>query len=351
LRQLIRGFFLQKKLNKQSITELKAKLTSPKKIVITTHRSPDGDAMGSSLALWHVLNKMGHEVQVITPNQYPEFLHWLPANEFVMEYEKRPKDAARITKVADLIFCLDFNSLKRLENYQDLVSEAKAEKILIDHHQEPEDFATYLYSDTESCSTAQMVYEFIHFMGYEKYLTKEVATCLYVGILTDTGSFRFPSTTAFTHKVVAELMEKGINTSEIYNRIYDNNSHDRLRLLGYVLSEKMEVFKEYRTAIITLSEEELTSFNFQPGDTEGFVNYPLSIKGVCFTAYMASKDGQVKISFRSKGGFSVNQFARSHFNGGGHINASGGYSNLSLEETRKKFIDLLPRYEKELLDS
>lgn len=338
-------------LNKEEIAELKGLLQQPKKIIITTHRSPDGDAIGSSLALWHVLNKLGHEVQVITPNQYPEFLHWLPANDYVIEYDDRKKDAEEMTAAADIIFCLDFNAPGRLEDFEDAVLNASATKVLIDHHQEPHDFVDFVFSDPESCSTAQMMYEFFEFMGYKKYITKEVGTCIYVGILTDTGSFRFPSTTAYTHEVVANLIKIGIDASDIYNKVYDNNSEDRLKLLGYVLSEKMEVFHEYRTALITLTHEEMKQFNFQPGDTEGFVNYPLSIKNICFTAYMAFKDGQVKISFRSKGGFSVNRFARENFNGGGHINAAGGYSNLSLEEARKKFIELLPKYERHLMES
>lgn len=333
----------------EDITRIKELLSSPKKIIITTHRSPDADAIGSSLGLYHFLKKEKHEVIVITPNTYPEFLHWLPGNKDVINYEGKKNRAKKLVMDAELIFCLDYNALKRMEEFGEVVGESKAIKILIDHHQQPDKFPDYILSDVTASSTAQLIYRFIEMLGEEKMVNSEIAECLYAGIMTDTGSFRFASTTSETHRIVAKLIDAGVKPDKIYNLIFDDNSVDRMNLLGYTLLHKLKYFPEYRAAMISLTRDELKQFKHKQGDTEGFVNYPLSIKGVRFSALMIEKKELVKLSFRSKGSFSVNKFAREHFSGGGHNNAAGGESRVSLDETVNKFLSLLPQYKDELI--
>ena len=334
-------------MNVAELNTLKEKLSSPKKIVITTHKGPDGDAIGSSLALSNYLIKKGHDVSVITPNEYPKFLKWMKGDEEIIEFCHNTKKAADITNNAEIIFCLDFNTLSRIDSYQPIVEQSKAFKALIDHHQQPDKF-DFNYSDTKACSTAQMVFEFIQAFDDLDYIDKDIAECIYAGILTDTGNFRFKSVTARTHEVVAHLISKGAQTHLVNDRIYDNNSINRLKLLGYCLNDKLEVLPEYSSAIISLTHKELDRFNFQKGDTEGVVNYALSIEGISIAAFFVERDGLVKISFRSKGDFSVNEFSRTHYNGGGHTNAAGGRSLLSLEETVTQFISILPNYKNQL---
>ncbi|MCC6691684.1 MAG: DHH family phosphoesterase, partial [Bacteroidia bacterium] len=249
---------------------------------------------------------------------------------------------------ADFIFFLDFNSLQRIDKLGDEVEKSDAKKMIVDHHPQPSNFADFLYHDVQASSTAQLIYEFMDDMGYKKLLNKQVAECLYTGIMTDTGSFRFPSTTANTHRIVANLIDAGASGSDTYNKIFDDSTADKLKLMGYCLYEKMKVFSEYRTAIISLSAEEHLRFNYKKGDTEGLVNYCLAIRGIRFAAFFAERDGMVKTSFRSKGNFDVNKFARAHFNGGGHKNAAGGQSELTFDQTIDKFIGILPRFSKQL---
>lgn len=332
----------------QDIIKIKELLSSPKKIIITTHRSPDADAIGSSLGMWHFLKKKKHDVIVITPNAYPEFLHWLPGHRGVIKYEEKKKDAKKLVKGAELIFCLDYNALKRMEEFGEVVGDSKAIKILIDHHQQPEDFPDYTFSDVTASSTAQLVYRFLELLEEDHLVDAAMAECLYAGIMTDSGSFRFSSTTSDTHRVVAKLIDAGARPDKIYNRIFDDNSVERMNLLGYTLLHKIKYFPEYRTAMISLTQDELKQFRHRQGDTEGFVNYPLSIKGVRFSALLIEKKDLIKLSFRSKGSFSVNKFARMNFAGGGHDNAAGGESRASLDETVNKFISLLPQYKEEL---
>jgi bifunctional oligoribonuclease and PAP phosphatase NrnA len=323
---------------------LKRLLANSQQIVIVTHWSPDGDAIGSSLGLWHYLRKKGHKVNVITPNDYPEFLHWMPGHKQVTDAQRDPAKAARLIAKASLIFCLDFNDLKRINVLGKLVAESLAPKALIDHHPQPDSFARFNLHEVKASSTAELVYEFMTLMGDQKLIDKHIANCLYVGIMTDTGSFRFPATTARTHAVVQRLMEAGAENSLNHNRIYDDNTENRIRLLGYALSEKLVVIPEFRTAFFALSHEEHERFHFQKGDTEGLVNYGLTMRGIVFAAFFAERDGIVKCSFRSKGQFDVNGFARENFSGGGHVNAAGGASQLSLNDTVSKFRKLLPKY-------
>lgn len=335
-------------MNAQQTREIKALLNTPKHIVIVTHWSPDGDAMGSSLGLYNYLIQKKHKVTVITPNNYPSFLYWLAGNKKVIDFSLKARLAKLAVAKADIIFCLDFNSLKRIDALGDEVSKSSALKVMIDHHLQPEDFADYSLHSIEACSTCELIYDFIELVGDKKCINKDIANCLYTGIMTDTGSFRFPSTTAKTHRIIAELITSGAENAEIHNRIYDDNAEDKLRLLGFCLAEKLTVLKEYSTAFFSLRADELKHFNYKKGDTEGIVNYALSIEGIRFAAFFVERDGEIKTSFRSKGDFNVNLFSRKHFNGGGHANAAGGMSDLTLDETVIKFVSLLPEYKKQL---
>lgn len=328
---------------------LKSFLQEPKKIVIIGHRNPDGDAMGSTLALKHYLDKKGHKCTVVVPNEYPDFLHWLPGSDTTYRFDWQNKQSKRAINNSDIIFLLDFNALHRVgSDMQNTLEKYENDFAMIDHHQQPDE-VKYMYSDTEICSTCQMVYQFIEMNHDLELVDADIATCLYAGIMTDTGSFRFRSTTSTTHRIIADLIDKGAENDRIHNNVYDANSYNRLLLLGQALSN-LQILPSYKTAYITLSDDEKKRFDFQKGDTEGVVNYALSLKGIIFAAiFIEDKEqGIIKISFRSKGKFSVNQFARNHFEGGGHDNASGGKSGLLMAETVTRFASLLPEYQKEL---
>lgn len=329
--------------------KLKSLLEHPKKAVIVGHKNPDGDAVGSCLGLWHFLVQRGHEAVVIMPNDYPNFLKWLPGSESVLLFDQHTQGGIEKLKAADLIFTLDFNGLDRTGEMEPHLKSVTADFVMIDHHQQPEDYALLMYSDIKMSSTSEMVYHCIEALDGKNEINKAIATNLYAGIMTDTGSFRFPATSAETHRVIAALIDAGANGSEIHQNIFDTSSPDRMKLLGVAL-ENMVLLPEYRAAYITLSQKELDTHNFKKGDTEGFVNYPLSIEGIRFsTIFIENKQENItKISFRSKGSFSVNEFARAHFNGGGHINAAGGRSELSLKKTVKEFISILPDYKEAL---
>jgi len=331
------------------IKEVKQLLAKPKQIVIVPHKNPDGDAIGSTLGLYHYLKSLNHNVVVIVPNNYPEFLKWIPGNDTILQYESETAKANILIEKAEIIFTLDFNSLSRTGNMESPLNVANGIKIMIDHHQKPEDYAKYMYSDVSISSTCEMVYHFLEMLNDLKYIDKKIATCLYVGIMTDTGSFRFSSTTSTTHRVVANLINSGANNALIHNKIYDTNTFNRLQLLGCALNNLKIIF-EHKTAYICLTQNELNKYKFQKGDTEGVVNYGLSVKDVIFAAIFIEdkKEGIIKISFRSKYNFDVNTFARNHFNGGGHINAAGGRSELNIINTVEKFISILPKYKNEL---
>lgn len=331
-------------MKKEDIEIVKNLLANPKKIAIIPHRSPDGDAMGSTLALYHFLKKLNHQPIVISPNDFPGFLAWLPGSESVLVYENEKESVSKVLQSAELVFTLDFNALHRTGEMEQILQKLKVPFVMIDHHQKPDNYALVTYSDTSIGSTCQMIYEFISSLGKKDLLDKTIATCLYTGIMTDSGSFRFPSTTSTTHRIVADLIDLGVNNSEIHNLVFDDNSFNRLQLLGRAL-QNMKVFPEYKTAYTTLSQNELDEFHYKKGDTEGFVNYGLTIKGINFAAiFIENRDeNSIKISFRSQGEFDVNQFSRENFNGGGHINAAGGKSTLSMEETTKKFENLLTK--------
>jgi phosphoesterase RecJ-like protein len=335
-------------LTKNELAEVKTLLAAPREIVIITHKNPDADAMGSSLGLYNYLLKKNHRVTVITPTSYPKELHWMSGNDKSVDFKAEPRKAASIIDQSEVIFFLDLNALSRIDGLAELVLKRQAIKILLDHHLDPEGFAKYVWSDTTACSTAQIIYEFIEALGEPGLVDKDIANCLYAGIMTDTGSFRFDSTTAQTHRIVAALIERGAENSKVHQLIYDNSSLDRLRLLGYCLNEKLEVLREFHTAFISLSDKEKEKFNHQNGDTEGVVNYALSMEGINFAAFFSENKGEIRISFRSKGNFAANLFSKNHFSGGGHKNAAGGISYLSLNETIAKFKTLLPQYKDEL---
>ncbi len=328
----------------------KALLNTPKKIIITTHHKPDADALGSSLALCQYLNKKGHDAIVITPSDYPKFLNWMEGNEQVLVFSENTKEQALVlTRGADIIFCLDFNSLKRINEYGEIVKSSLATKVMIDHHLEPEQFADYQMWDTKAAATAILIFKLIKDLNDENIIDPCIAACLYAGIMTDTGSFKHPNTNQEVHEIVAQLMQIGINTSRIHKQIFDNNSEEKLKFLGFALSEKLVVLKQYHTAYFVINHLELEKYNSQTGDTEGLVNYALSLEGIVMACLIIERSDAVKLSFRSKESFSVNQFARENFEGGGHRNAAGGKSDLNLKDTEAKFLAVLPNYENELL--
>lgn len=338
-------------MNKQDITSIKQLLSTKRKIVIVPHKNPDGDAIGSTLGLFHYLVKGNHNVHVLVPNDYPPFLKWMPGNDTILKYDSQTKICDALINDADIIFTLDFNAFHRTGNMETVLTKSSALKIMIDHHQAPDNYATYTYSDVSMSSTCEMVYNFIDMLGDANDIDNNIATCLYVGIMTDTGSFRFRSTTNKTHNIVAKLIEKGANNTDIHNNVYDTNRYERMQLLGCALTN-LRVIPEFKAAYISLSQDELQKYNYKKGDTEGVVNYGLSLDGIVLAAIFIEdrKEGIIKISLRSKGNFSVNEMSRAHFEGGGHTNAAGGKSHLSLQKTIEKFISILPSYNKVLND-
>jgi phosphoesterase RecJ-like protein len=310
--------------------------------------NPDGDALGSTLALSQALKKMGHEVYPVVPNEYPEFLQWLPGNDSVIDYYKNKEQANSIISSAEMIFFLDHNESKRGGDMNEALTASKALKIMIDHHPNPQMEVDYQISFTEASSTCELIFEFIAAIDGLSFMDKSIAECIYTGILTDTGCFSYNSSRTRTFEIAAHLLQYAIHKDEIYSRIYDNYSAQRMRLLGYCLNEKMVVLPDLSTAYMSITLEEQKRFDFATGDSEGFVNYPLSIKGISFTALFTERKDKVKISFRSRGSFPSNVFSERHFSGGGHLNAAGGESNLSLDETIQKFTELLSAYKTEL---
>lgn len=319
-----------------------------KNIVITTHHKPDGDAMGSSLGLYLFLQEFAENVQVITPTDYADTLNWMPANDTVLIYEENVEKASHIAQLADLIFCLDFNRLSRINEFGEIVRLSNAKKVLIDHHLEPENFEDFTYWDNHTSSSSELVFHFIkNYFGIH-YITKDIANALYTGMMTDTGNFQYSNTNAMTHRVAADLLECGAEHVQIHERIYDVFTPDRSRLFGYCLYEKLEILPGLRTALIYLNADELKRFNVVTGDTEGLVNLGLGIKGIVLSVLIIDRTKMVKMSFRSKGDFAVNEYAGRYFNGGGHKNAAGGGSEDSLENVVKHFRETIKLYEKEL---
>ncbi len=355
--RILSGFFIPSFISifaasMKNLQAFKSLISQPKNAIIVTHFKPDADALGSSLGLAGYLKKKGHHVMVITPSDYPDFLAWMPGHEGVIALSKESKEpelkAKELIAKAEIIFCLDFSSLSRINDLGEPVKNSSATKVLIDHHLEPESFAQFEQWDTQAASTAGLVFDLITELGDSDLIDADIANCLYAGLMTDTGGFRHNNTTQKEFLIASELVGHGANPSMVSKLVYDTNTIERLRLLGYVLSQKLKVLPEYKTAYMTLTSEELKQFGSQTGDTEGLVNYGLSIKGVKLSVLMYDRKDEIKLSFRSLADFSANEVARKHFEGGGHKNASGGQSKLSLEETLQKFLRILPEYKEKL---
>ncbi len=320
-------------------------IKSPKKIVITTHSNPDADALGSSLALYHFLKTKGHDVKVISPNDYPEFLYWMPGHEEVLVFDGPDKKKCRdLVAEAQVIFCLDFNGLNRIKLMEDPVRVAKASKVLIDHHLDPEEFADFSMWDTSAAATAELIFDLIEKLEETASITADIADLIYAGIMTDTGSFKHPSTTAKVHRTVAKLIDLGADVNRVNRNIYDTNSIDRLRFMGYAFLKKLVVREDLGIAYFVISKEDFKDFNLKSGDTEGLVNYALSLNGIIMATIIIEREDEVKLSFRSVGDYAVNTFANKNFQGGGHKNASGGASKDTLAQTVSKFETLIETY-------
>lgn len=326
-----------------SIDHIFSTLETPKKIFITTHQKPDADAIGSTLGLYHYLTLKGNQPTVVVPNELPDFLHWMPGVDTILNYESEPKLGLKALEEADLIFCLDFNHLSRIKLLEEPVRQSNLQRILIDHHLEPEAAVFYAgTSDPDKSSTCEMVYDFICQMGDKELINDDIARCLYTGTMTDTGSFRFPATNANVHEMIAFFKHRGLKHSQIHEDVYDAWSENRMRFVGYAMYQKMEILEKGKLSIIALSEDELKPYHLLAGDTEGLVNMPLGITTVKVSVLLTQKNGLVKLSFRSKGNVDVSTFSRKYFNGGGHFNAAGGASELSVEETVQRLKALLP---------
>jgi phosphoesterase RecJ-like protein len=332
--------------NLNNIADLKPLLEAAvkPKVIITTHHKPDADALGSSLGLYNYFLKKNIPAQIISPTDYGDFLKWMPNENSVINFEEFEEKSIDLITDADFIFCLDFNALKRIHKLGDIVKLAPAQKVLIDHHLEPEGFEDYRLWTTQASSTAELIFWFIELMGDVALIDADIASCLYAGIVTDTASFKHPSTTATTHRVAAVLLEKGAKSNKIYEAIYDNYSENRTRFIGFCLNEKLQILKEYNTALIVVTEDELKKFHILTGDSEGLVNYGLSISGILFSVLIVDRKVARKMSFRSKDKFPANEFARKYFNGGGHFNAAGGESMEAIELVEAKFKESLNHY-------
>ena len=332
-------------LSKDDIREIKQLLAVPCLVAIITHRNPDGDALGSSLAVKYFLESMNHTAKVILPSEYPLNFQFLEDIDSCHVYDLVQEATLEIIDKADVIFCLDFNSLDRIDKMGLNVRDSKAKKILIDHHIDPEPFADYILSDTSASSTCELVHRFFHLLNEENRIDLKTSTALFTGLITDTGSFKY-STTAYTYKAAADLKERGVDDYAVQDLIYNSLSEKQLKLLGHALANRMEIIPEYDTGIIALTKQDYFDFDIQRGDTEGIVNFLLMIKGIRLAAFIREQPTIVKLSLRSKGDISVQEMARKHFNGGGHKNASGGAAYAKLEDIVKRFKKVLPDYVK-----
>ena len=331
---------LSKIIEEEDIDTAKRLIYNADHIVVTAHISPDGDAVGSTLGLYHFLMKIGKDAVVILPNRFPAFLNWMPGSDKIVIMEEKTAETVSLMKAADLVFCVDYNSIDRINGLKPLMEQSKAKKIMIDHHPYPGDFCDVTISYPEISSASELVFRFICRMGYFQEITLEGAECIYTGMMTDTGGFTYNSNSAEIYSIIYELINKGIDKDAIYRRVFNTYSADRMKLMGYCLS-KMVVMPEEHTAYIVLTQEEKRRFNYKVGDTEGFVNMPLQIEGICKSVFVREDTDKVKLSFRSQGDFDVNLFARDHFNGGGHKNAAGGRYFGPMSEAVAKFEEII----------
>lgn len=342
---------LSKVISQANIDHVEKWFERADKIVIVSHVSPDGDAIGSSLGLWHFLNSQDKNVHVIVPNAFPDFLKWMPGAKEVIQYNRYKEFADKLIMEADVICCLDFNVLSRIDEMEEIVSVSPGRKMIVDHHLYPGDFARIVISHPQISSTSELVFRLICQLGNFSDITKEAAECIYTGMMTDTGGFTYNSNDREIYLIIGELLSKGIDKDEIYRNVFNTHSEGRLRLMGYVLYEKMQVFPQFNAALITLTREEQKKFQYKKGDTEGFVNMPLSMKGICFSVFLRedTEKDMIKVSLRSVGTFPCNEVAAEFFNGGGHLNASGGEFYGPMEEAVALFKQALVKYEDLLL--
>ena len=327
----------------EQIAELKLALNSPKDISIVMHRNPDGDAIGSTLGLYHLLTDLKHSVFVISPSEYPDTFYWMDGVNDIMIYDIEPERVKEVLERSDMVFCLDFNSLDRIDKVGELIAPLACEKVMIDHHLYPEPFADYMFSDTTASSTCEMVYNLIIDMGYSERLDVRIGDCLFTGILTDTGSFKY-STSAKLFRIVADLLDRGVDDYQLQDLIFNSLKEKHLRLLGHCLHERMKILDKYQTGIIWLTKEDYADLDIKRGDTEGIVNFILKIKNIKMAVFIMEQPTIIKISLRSKGDFSVQEIAKRYFKGGGHKNASGGFFYGKLEDVMNRFENvILPR--------
>lgn len=326
--------------------DIKDLLLDKSKILITTHVNPDGDAIGSSLGLYNFLIKLGHEVIVVVPNDYPDYLKWMKSDKKILNFSDNTDKVQELINDIQIIFCLDFNNLSRINELGKLIEKSNAKKVLIDHHLNPDDFYDFKYHDVNASATAELVYDLISYID-DDLIDKDISDCIYTGILTDTGSFRFSSTTSKVHRIIAKLLDEGVKSEKIGKKIYESNSFDKLKLLGYSLSEKLEIICNGKVAYIVLTRKDLLNHNYRKGDTEGIVNYALSILGVNMAVLIIETKDRIKFSFRSSGNFSVNKFANKYFSGGGHKNAAGGSIEDKLSVALNIFLKLVSKNEKQ----
>ena len=335
---------ISKIIGEDLVHRTKIEIENADNIVIITHVGPDGDAMGASLGLWHFLMTIEKTPQVIVPTPFPNFLAWMPGANKTLVYKFDKEKADEHIQKADLIFLLDFNAASRMDKMADAVLASKARKVMIDHHLQPENFANIIISYPEISSTSELIFRLICRMGHFSDINLGCAECVYTGMMTDTGGFTYNSNHEEIYSIIYELIKLGVDKDDIYRRVYNTFSADRMRLMGYCLYKKMKIYPEYQAALITLTQRELHEFKYDNGDAEGFVNIPLSIEGINFTVFMREDPDKIKVSLRSQGSFPTNKFAAEIFGGGGHLNASGGESYTSLDEAVRKFEEALPLY-------
>lgn len=334
----------------ENLEELKKILSYPKEIVITSHRNPDGDAIGSTLAMYFYLQTLGHTVWMVIPSEYPDFLEWMPGIQDIIVYDIKQERSKELVERADVVFCLDFNALDRIDKLGEILNQqTRAKIVMIDHHLDPEPFAHFVMSEPDASSTCEMIYDFLGLIGHLDKMDLTIAEAIMTGILTDTGSFKY-GTSPKLYRVVADLVEFGVNDYELQDLIFNSLKEKHLRLLGHCLNNRMEILEEYNTGIITLTKDDYVKFSISRGDTEGIVNHLLKVRNVKMAVFITEQPTIVKISLRSKGDFSVQEIAQKHFKGGGHRNASGGLSFQSLDDTVKKIKELLPRYQFALMN-
>lgn len=331
-----------------TIKEVKQLLQQPQKIALVSHKNPDGDTIGAALGLMHYLRQLGHHVDALVPNEFPAFYRWLPGSEELLIFDQKAKEVKEKLVDASIVFCVDFNSLDRSGNMSASLAESKGIKMVIDHHLEPSDEFQHYFSVVETSSTGELVYEFIEAMDHQQYLNKEIALALYTAIMTDTGSFSFACNQGRTYEIVAHLINLGVDPTMVHRLVYDTFTESRLRLLGHSITNKMKVWKELHAAVIYLDKKDLSDYNYQVGDTEGVVNYPLSMEEINLSILLTEKNSLIRMSFRSKGDFDCNLLTRKHFNGGGHKNAAGGNSPLPMEQALQYLEETLTLYKKEL---